>query len=366
MPMRYEKVTYLIPKIVILALAATFSAILFVLFSYSYGFADFENCYRPSVAVQQEINDINNNINNTQVSLEDNKNKIALIVLDDQSTIDELNNNQETYENACIDFENKRPDIERAIENNYAIFYSKDLLDNVVGNNFLSNVIFSWDVIGMFVNGEDNKAFHDLQNFKEVMDYHNYLCDKNKDNNEKLQKLNEEKNNLVLSLTDLQTNLANKNLELQEMIKLEEKFGKASGDWIFGNGYFAHPCPTGTISSKFGDPRDDKDPGGPIHLGTDFSAPLGDNIYAAADGTVINANYDDPNKSYGLMLEVQHNDGLVTKYFHCSHIYVPIGAQVKKGQNIALVGSTGFATGPHLHFQVELDGIPVDCMPFLQ
>lgn len=62
---------------------------------------------------------------------------------------------------------------------------------------------------------------------------------------------------------------------------------------------------------------------------------------------------------------ISHGDGLITQYMHCSHVFVPVGAQVKKGDNIANVGNTGDSQGSHVHFQVEENGTPVDGMKYL-
>ena len=67
----------------------------------------------------------------------------------------------------------------------------------------------------------------------------------------------------------------------------------------------------------------------------------------------------------GNYIKIDHGNGLVTVYMHCSQVFVPSGVSVYKGDNIALVGTTGDSEGPHLHFQVELDGIPVNGLDYL-
>ena len=87
-----------------------------------------------------------------------------------------------------------------------------------------------------------------------------------------------------------------------------------------------------------------------FHYGTDIAANSGDDIYAFADGTVRVAEESD---SYGLYIIIDHADGYSTLYAHCSRLYVAEGQQVSLGDKIALVGSTGQATGPHLHFELR-------------
>jgi len=90
-----------------------------------------------------------------------------------------------------------------------------------------------------------------------------------------------------------------------------------------------------------------------MHTGIDIGAPTGANILAANSGTVIMAEYS---SGYGNKIVVDHGGGIVTLYAHCSKIIAKVGQKVDKGQVIALIGSTGWATGPHLHFEVMEDG----------
>ena len=90
-----------------------------------------------------------------------------------------------------------------------------------------------------------------------------------------------------------------------------------------------------------------------FHYGTDFAAYAGEPVLAFAQGTVCFAGYDE---SYGWHIKIDHGDGWVTLYAHCSKLYVSLGQEVNPGDRIALVGSTGLATGPHLHFELIRDG----------
>jgi murein DD-endopeptidase MepM/ murein hydrolase activator NlpD len=99
-----------------------------------------------------------------------------------------------------------------------------------------------------------------------------------------------------------------------------------------------------------------------LHTGLDFPAPTGTPIVAAAGGRVIEAEKDG---AYGLALQIDHGNGLVTRYGHTSKILVNPGDVVRRGQQVALVGSTGRSTGPHLHFEVLLEGVPQDPAKFL-
>ncbi|HKU81997.1 MAG TPA: peptidoglycan DD-metalloendopeptidase family protein [Candidatus Tumulicola sp.] len=128
-----------------------------------------------------------------------------------------------------------------------------------------------------------------------------------------------------------------------------------------GPGSFSWPV-TGTITSPFGW-RSNPFGGSPeFHQGLDIAAPTGTTVTAAAGGTVIMAQWYG---GYGNYILIDHGGGYSTGYGHLSAIYVSNGQAVKRGQAIGAVGSTGASTGPHLHFEVRIDGKPVDPAPRL-
>ncbi len=139
--------------------------------------------------------------------------------------------------------------------------------------------------------------------------------------------------------------------------------GSAGASVISGNGMFTHPCPGLTrISSPFGYREAPMAGAGNNHKGIDFAAPTGTPIYAATDGTVVIARYS---ATAGNWIVIDHGNGIQTQYMHCSALYVSAGESVSKGQNIGAVGTTGNSTGPHLHFQVMVNGTPVNPLSYL-
>jgi murein DD-endopeptidase MepM/ murein hydrolase activator NlpD len=100
-----------------------------------------------------------------------------------------------------------------------------------------------------------------------------------------------------------------------------------------------------------------------MHTGLDFRAATGDPIRATANGRVTSAAYAG---GYGKMVEIDHGNGLATRYGHMSEIHVKVGETVKIGQVIGLVGSTGRSTGSHLHYETRIDGEAVDPQKFLR
>lgn len=93
------------------------------------------------------------------------------------------------------------------------------------------------------------------------------------------------------------------------------------------------------------------------HEGVDITAPIGTPIVAAAKGRVVSAGYEG---NYGYMVEVDHGYGVVTRYAHASKILVKRGQAIERGQKIALVGQTGLSVGPHLHYEVLVNGKPTN------
>jgi murein DD-endopeptidase MepM/ murein hydrolase activator NlpD len=94
------------------------------------------------------------------------------------------------------------------------------------------------------------------------------------------------------------------------------------------------------------------------HKGVDIAAPKGTAVFTAAEGAVVRTGYDAA--GYGNFIEVRHPNGMTTLYGHLSRIDVAHGDAIATGQRIGLVGSTGYSTGPHLHFEVRRDGAQVN------
>ncbi len=125
----------------------------------------------------------------------------------------------------------------------------------------------------------------------------------------------------------------------------------------------SRPMPGAPITSRFG-VRLDPFLGTPaMHTGIDFRAPIGYPARVTADGTVTMAGY---NGGYGNMVEVDHGNGITTRYGHLSKIEVKVGQIVSKGTVLGRTGSTGRSTGPHLHYEVRVDGEAIDPMQYIK
>lgn len=98
------------------------------------------------------------------------------------------------------------------------------------------------------------------------------------------------------------------------------------------------------------------------HDGLDIDGRTGDPVFAARDGRVVSSGW---RRGYGLTVVLDHGGGITTLYGHNSHLLVPAGSQVQRGQQIARVGATGDARGDHLHFEVAWAGVALDPLPLL-
>ncbi len=137
-------------------------------------------------------------------------------------------------------------------------------------------------------------------------------------------------------------------------------YGVCSGVTFTGpgaNGWFILPTGSPRVSGwYFHDPRN------PTHIGLDYACHLGDPLYAADNGVVTIAGW---NGGYGVLVEVNHGNGFITRYGHFSDIVVGCGQAVYQGQLLGYCGSTGWSSGPHLHFEIRHNGVPQDPQVYL-
>ena len=111
------------------------------------------------------------------------------------------------------------------------------------------------------------------------------------------------------------------------------------------------------VTSPFG-PR-----WGRLHAGTDMAAPMGTPIYATADGVVTYAGWS---SGYGRLVKIQHEFGIETRYAHQSRIRVEVGQRVSRGDRIGDMGNSGISTGSHVHYEVRVNGEPVNPMTYIR
>ncbi len=128
---------------------------------------------------------------------------------------------------------------------------------------------------------------------------------------------------------------------------------------------FSTPVNLGQVrqSSSFGYRRDPKTGGRRMHNGSDFAGKTGTDVFATADGVVTHAGWDN---GYGRLVTIQHAFGIETRYAHNSNILVKVGQRVSRGDHIADMGNSGRSTGTHLHYEVRVNGNPVNPMIYIK
>ncbi len=133
---------------------------------------------------------------------------------------------------------------------------------------------------------------------------------------------------------------------------------KIQANWVHGS----DPVNTAILMSGFGIRSDPFTGLKAFHRGLDFAAPIGTPIFASASGKVVVA---ERHPEYGNMIDIDHGRGVMSRYAHTSKMLVKVGAVVKRGDQIAEVGTTGRSTGPHLHFEVTVNGVVQNPASFL-
>ena len=170
-------------------------------------------------------------------------------------------------------------------------------------------------------------------------------------------KLSDEEKNIQSQIDEYNRQFAEVNAEILAL-------AMEGLDTQYIGGVFAWPTPGYTrITSKYGMRTHPITGVYKLHTGVDIGAPMGANFVAANDGIVVKAGY---NGAYGNMVIIDHGGGIQTLYAHGSEIMVNVGDIVKKGETVVLkVGSTGYSTGAHAHFEVRINGKVTDPMPYI-
>lgn len=250
-------------------------------------------------------------------------------------------------------------------------------LDVLLNSNSLSDFISNYFLISE-ITSYDNDLLNNIERQKNRIATIKEELD-NKEENLKTIKKEKEKMAIALSNTKLvKDNYARQLSEEEKALKAKVDELEAELDDVdaeirnlsigslgenYVGGVMAWPVPSSTIiTSPFGMRFHPILKISRMHNGIDVGAPSGRDIVAANDGVVIKAGYVG---SYGNLVMIDHGGGVVTAYGHGSKIVVENGQTVSRGETIMLIGSTGLSTGPHLHFEVRLNGTCVDPLPYV-
>ena len=357
-----------------------------------------ENPIRVHADTLQEKKDKKEDIEN---KLEDTKDERKVIEKESaklqeeldlvKTKLDKLNEEINTLNKENKNLEEEILEVEKVLEENYEIIrsiikiqyeqkvggYLSILLEAKDFGNFLRRL----EVVSNLIKNNDETIREikelqvELESKKETLTKQMDEINKNKiiveEEKGRLDKLNKENKAKVKKLIKLQGELSSQiKLTEKEISELESRgqeinneIVSSSGGGSYNGSKMAWPViGYTTLSSKFGYRIHPISGEKKLHTGIDIPAPAGTPVVAANSGTVIISRYDN---SYGNMVAIDHGGGIVSFYAHNTERLVKVGDKVSKGQKISTVGTTGYSTGNHLHFEVKKNGTFVDPMNYL-
>ena len=318
---------------------------------------------------QKEVDTLNSQIQDYQTQINELDNKIA----DANQKIQDSNTKLEKAQN---NYEEQQKNLETRI---VALYESGDTsyLDILLSSESLTDFISSYYIISQLTDIDEN-LLNDLETKKKTIN-----LSKQKLENEKKEMATILENQTRTTRTLQNTKklresflerLSDQEQETQQQIdeynKQYEEINRqiialvANGiDSNYIGGTLAWPVPGYTkITSEYAMRVHPITGVYKLHTGVDISAPMGANFISANDGIVVKAEM---NSAYGNMVIIDHGGGISTLYAHGSEILVTVGQSVKRGDAILKVGSTGYSTGPHAHFEVRINGVTTNPLPYI-
>lgn len=257
----------------------------------------------------------------------------------------------------------------KVINDNYTLGYLKVILSSDSISDFLNNIFIVQEVVA-----QDKKMLEDLEKDKVEIEDKKESLEENKEEvkviKEELEKdkktLDEDKKELEVMKEKLMKEEEELEAELQKIalensITSDNSNSSNSSGAVISNGSWPVPGYS-RISSPFGYRIHPIFGIKKLHTGIDIPAPTGTNAVAVSDGTVI---FSGVKGGYGNTLMIKHTDGTVSLYAHNSSLLVGVGQTVKKGQAVIKVGNTGNSTGPHLHFEIRVNGTPQNPLNYI-
>ena len=348
-------------------------------------------------SLSSERNEIETNLNNANLEIEFVKNqlseelyeleKLNLDILQKQQEIDIMQNEEERLvefidvakvevEKITNQYKTQKDLLEKRLVAMYEI-KSTSYLDVLLNSKSISEFISNYYIIGKIAKA-DRDLLTSVANIKKNLEAISKTLDKK--NNELVENRNKSekmkislenmvaiKNSKVIQLSEEEIKLHEQISEYQEQILSIEKEIKllaiASVGAEYIGGIMDWPVPGYTrITSQFGMRTHPVTGVYKLHTGVDIGAPIGADFIAANDGVVVKSEY---NVAYGNMVILDHGGGITTLYAHGSEILVEVGQVVTKGTPILKVGSTGYSTGPHAHFEVRVKGEYVEPLDYI-
>lgn len=317
----------------------------------------------------QQVEKLDSRIETAEKELAEQESKIAELKESISQLETELNTITEKYDKQVELFKQRMVAIYIAGDTQY--------LDVLLNSSSLSDFISSYYIISQLTQ-IDEELINNLETKKKTMDLSMQKLENEKkelativENQTRttrtLQNTKKMRENFIAKLSDEEKNLQEKIDEINQQYDIVNQqilaLAQQGIDTAYIGGELEWPVPGYTrITSKFAMRVHPITGQYKLHTGVDIGAPEGTNFVAANDGIVVKAEL---NAAYGNMVIIDHGGGISTLYAHGSAILVEVGQSVKRGDSILKVGSTGYSTGPHAHFEVRINGVATDPLPYI-
>lgn len=337
--------------------------------------------------IESTIKNLNALKNDTQKYIEELDKNLELLVDELNKTLQDIDNKQveiditnEELEKAKTKEEKQYSDMKLRIK----FFYEKgetSLLENILSGDNLEDILTRAEYI-QSITDYDRKKLNELVQIKNnIILFENQLENEKsellllketeiaqKDNIEKLiaektKELEDTKSKINTSQAELKKLKEEEKKQEAEILAIERAILARGNSKRILSGGLIWPCPDSKrITSGFGNRKSPTKGGSTYHQGIDIGAPTGTTVLAAAAGEVVISKYS---YSGGNYIMIDHGSGIFTVYMHLSKRSVDVGREVSQGQKIGEVGSTGYSTGPHLHFGIRKNGNYVNPLTFV-
>lgn len=337
--------------------------------------------------IESTIKNLNALKNDTQKYIEELDKNLELLVDELNKTLQDIDNKQieiditdQELENAKTKEEKQYSDMKLRIK----FFYEKgetSLLENILSGDNLEDILTRAEYI-QSITDYDRKKLNELVEMKNnIIIFENQLENEKsellllketeiaqKDNIEKLiaektKELEDTKSKINTSQAELKKLKEEEKKQEAEILAIERAILARGNSKRILSGGLIWPCPDSKrITSGFGNRKSPTKGGSTYHQGIDIGAPTGTTVLAAAAGEVVISKYS---YSGGNYIMIDHGSGIFTVYMHLSKRSVDVGREVSQGQKIGEVGSTGYSTGPHLHFGIRKNGNYVNPLTFV-
>ena len=317
----------------------------------------------------QQIEKLDNKIEASEEKLAEQESKITELKDSISKIEEELNTTTEKYEKQKKLFQQRLVATYEAGETQY--------LDILLKSKSLSDFLSSYYIITELAE-IDNDLIEELESKKKTIDLSKQKLENEKDElatrienqtkiSRTLQNTKKMRESFIEKLSDeekdLQAKIDEINKQYAEVNNQILALAEQGIETAYIGGELEWPVPGYTrITSKYAMRVHPITGQYKLHTGVDIGAPEGANFIAANDGVVVKAEH---NAAYGNMVIIDHGGGISTLYAHGSEILVELGQTVKRGDAVLKVGSTGYSTGPHAHFEVRINGVTTDPLPYI-